>query len=99
MSSTVLKKLVFRCVIRHDLKDACSKICGLKDKKRDLKLGIVGPKLFAKLCSNDGKQKDLIRSYLLKFGLAVPLKDDKLFIPSIVSEDKVSILGPCITQV
>ena len=70
----------------------CSKISGLKDEEHALKLGIVGAKLFAKLCLKDGKQEELIRSYLLKFGLAVELKDGKLFIPSIVSEDTVSII-------
>ena len=93
-----IQKHVFRCVIRHDLQDVCSKIPGLKKEKLKLKLGIVGAKLFAKLCSNDGKQKDLIQSYLLKFGLAVKLKDGNIFIPSIVSEDNVSIKGHILKQ-
>ena len=70
----------------HDIEKQCRKIPGLKNEKLELRKGIATANLFNEICKMHGKNDEHIRTYLLKFELAVELKDGDLFIPAIVSE-------------
>ena len=70
-----------------------SKIPGLKNEKLELKKGVVTANLFKEICQMEGKNEEIIKTYLLNFELAVELNQTgDIFIPSIVSEkNKVRI--------
>ena len=55
----------------------------LNQDQAEIQNGVIRDSLFKKLC---GKEHTLIRSYLLKFELAVELEDGEVFIPSLVSK-------------
>ena len=78
--------IILRCIISQDIEEQCSKI--LKKEKNELKKGVVAATLFNEICNMHGKDSKVIKSYLLKFDLAVELQSGlEIFIPSLVSEN------------
>ena len=61
---------------------------GFEKEKLDVPKGILHQDLFRELCKNQKIDDKLVKTYLLNFDLAVELSEDKLFIHSVVSENK-----------
>ena len=56
---------------------------------RDVRNGILTPTMFQAVCQS-GKEKinkDELEQYLLGLGLAVKMKNDEMFLPSLISEE------------
>ena len=58
-------------------------------EERRIKSGILTPTMFHQLWeANQGQlDEEELKSYLLALGLAVELKDEEIFIPSLISDD------------
>ena len=73
----LLKQSYFcRCIISHDIEKECShKIPGFNKEKLELPKGVVHANLFKEICKTEGKEEEVIKTYLLALELAVEMKN------------------------